>query len=74
LQQLRWVAVATEDYATMALASGLSKPRAYYYNDGISVSKDGKKGCVQCKGQTWQQWQGDRQIAAAVVVGVVQIR
>ncbi len=41
-----------EKHAMMAFASEseLSKPRTYYYNIGISVGKDGKRGCVQCKG------------------------
>ncbi len=29
-----------------------SKPRAYYYDISISGSKDGKRGCFQCKGST----------------------
>ncbi len=45
---------AAEEHAMMALmltlASTLSKPRAYFCGVGISISKDGKRGCVQCKG------------------------
>ncbi len=52
LWQRRWAAVAEEDHATMVFASATSKLRASYYNIGISVSKDGERGCVQCEGRT----------------------
>ncbi len=35
-----------------ASASTLSKPRAYYYNIGISIGEDGKRRSIQCKGRT----------------------
>jgi hypothetical protein len=43
LHQWRWVAAATEEHVTMVLASALSKLRAYYYDVGVSVSKDGDR-------------------------------
>ncbi len=58
----RWLKIAVmalgggdgRKHAMMAFASESesSKPRAYYYNIGISVGKDGERGCVQCKGHT----------------------
>ncbi len=30
----------------MTSALALSKLRAYYYNIGISISKNGKRGCI----------------------------
>ncbi len=52
MQWQQWAAVAKEEYAMMALASASLKPRAYYYNIGISIGKDSKRGRVQCKGHT----------------------
>ncbi len=48
----RWVAAAEEEHATMVLASALSKPRASYYDIGISIGKDGKRRHIRCKGRT----------------------
>jgi hypothetical protein len=31
--------------------------KGFYYNVGISIGRDGKRGCVQCKGRNKQQWQ-----------------
>jgi hypothetical protein len=50
LQQRCWVAAAAEEHATMASASLLSKPRALYYDIGISSGKHGKKEHARCKG------------------------
>ncbi len=33
------------------------KAKGFYYNVGISIGKDGERGCVQCKGRNQQQWQ-----------------
>ncbi len=52
MQQQRWVAGAAEEHATMASASALSKPRAYYYNVGVSIGKDSKRGCFEYEGRT----------------------
>ncbi len=41
-----------EEHATMASASTLSKPRAYYFNIGISIGEDSKRRHIQCKGRT----------------------
>ncbi len=52
MQQRRWAAAAAEEHVTTALASASSKPRAYYCSVSVSIGKDGKRGCVQCKGRT----------------------
>jgi hypothetical protein len=52
MQQQRWAVPAAEEYAMMASASASSKPRAHYYNVGICVGKDGKRGRIQCKEHT----------------------
>ncbi len=52
MQQQRWAAPAAEEHAMIAPASASSKPRAWYYNIGISVGEDGKRGRIQCKGCT----------------------
>ncbi len=35
-----------EEHATMVSVSASVKLRAYYYDVGISVGKDSKRGCV----------------------------
>ncbi len=40
-----------EEQGTMALASALLRPRAYYYDLHVIIGKDGKRGCIQCKGR-----------------------
>jgi hypothetical protein len=50
LQRQRWAAAVEEEHATMASVSMLSKLRAYYYNVGVCVNKDGKRGSIQYKG------------------------
>ncbi len=56
LQRRHWMVGAAEEYAMMALAMTLaltsSKSRAYYYGIGITISKDGKREHVRCKGHT----------------------
>ncbi len=42
--------LAAEEHAMMAAVSALPRPRAYYYDVGISAGKDGKRGSVRCKG------------------------
>jgi hypothetical protein len=46
MQQQCWAVPAAEEHVTIVLASALSKSRAHYYNVGISVGKDGERGCV----------------------------
>jgi hypothetical protein len=46
MQQQHWVALAAKEHAMMASVSASSKPRANYYNVGISIGKDGKRGRV----------------------------
>ncbi len=43
-------AATAEEHATMASASASLKPRASYHDIGVSIGKDGKRGCVQCEG------------------------
>jgi hypothetical protein len=45
LQQRRCAEMA-EEHATMVSVSASVKLRAYYYDVGISVGKDSKRGCV----------------------------
>jgi hypothetical protein len=52
LQWQHWAAAAAEGHAMMVLASALSKPRASYYNIGISVCEDSTRGRVQFEKRT----------------------
>ncbi len=52
MQRRRWAVAAAEEHATMALASALSKPRAYCCAVVVSFSKEGKRRCIQCVGRT----------------------
>ncbi len=52
LQQQHWAVAVAEEHVTMALVSASSKLGAYFYDVGISVGKNRKRGCVQCKGRT----------------------
>jgi hypothetical protein len=52
LQLWRWAVVAAEEHATMVLTSALLKQRGNCYDVGISISKDGKRGCVRCNRRT----------------------
>ncbi len=38
--------VRGKGHMTMALATALSKPRAYHYNFGVRIGKNSKKGCT----------------------------
>ncbi len=50
IQQQHWAAPAAEEHATMASESASWKPKAHYYNIGVSVGKDGERGCIRCGG------------------------
>jgi hypothetical protein len=43
LHRQRRAAAVTEEHVTMVLASALSKLKAYHYDVGVSVSKDGDR-------------------------------
>ncbi len=43
---------ATDEHVTMVSASALLKLRAYYYDIGISISKDDERGPFQCERHT----------------------
>jgi hypothetical protein len=54
MQRRRWAATLAEEHATMVSVSALLKPKASYYNVSVSIGKDGERGCIQCKGCTWE--------------------
>ncbi len=74
LQRQRWALAAAEEHAIMSSASALSKPRASYYNVGISFGEATREDLSDARDVCWKQWQQDRHILAAVAVVTVQIR
>jgi hypothetical protein len=74
LQRWCWAVAVAEEHATMALASALSKQRAYITTLASASGRRVREDMCNARDVHWQRWQQDRCITAAVAVAAVQIR